>query len=148
MIALEARNQLFSLFTFNRYSYGFFCDQLICKDELIKSSGPLKDTCKNVFSEMEKRFQMDLPLVRKGKRAEPGYDEVVSRTHNPFILKEKFKQLGIDDVQIKFYHYHPLPPMFASRFPDFFLKQSIKMENPDDWRGYFMASAFFIIAKT
>ena len=87
---------------------------------------------------------MELPPVRKGKESEPGYDEVLSRTHNPFILKGKFEAIGLKNVCLKFYHYHPLPPMFASNLGESYLKESLAMENPDDWRGYFMASAFFI----
>jgi hypothetical protein len=47
-------------------------------------------------------------------------------------------------VRVQFYHYHSLPPMFGGQVKEFFLNQSVAMESPEDWRGYFMASAFFV----
>jgi hypothetical protein len=35
--------------------------------------------------------------------------------------------------------------MLATLFPDFFLRESVAMEDPEDWRGYFMASAFLLV---
>jgi len=37
--------------------------------------------------------------------------------------------------------------MFEPRFPEFFRSQSLAMENPTDWRGYFMASAFIMTGR-
>ena len=45
-----------------------------------------------------------------------------------------------------FYHFHAFLPMFQRLTPEFFLERSLAMENdPDDWRGYFMASAFYLV---
>jgi hypothetical protein len=91
---------------------------------------------------------MDLPPIRKGKADEPGYDEVLSRTHNPFVLKEQFESAGFKDVQLYFYHFHALPPMIGSQIPELFRTESLAMEqNPQDWRGYFMASAFLVVGR-
>ena len=139
LVIVEARNQLFALFTMNRYSYNFIRDELIRPDKL----GSCVD---QPLEEMKQYFRTDLPPIRKGKEDEPGYDEVLSRTHNPLILKDKFEKLELKEVKVKFYHFHVLPPMFAPQFPGF-IKQSVAMENPDDWRGYFMASAFFVVGK-
>ena len=87
---------------------------------------------------------MDLPPVRGGKAGEPGYDQVLSRTHNPFVLRAKVEEAGFKDVEVLFYHYHCLPPMFEAAMPEEFRKQSVAMENPRDWRGHFMASAFIV----
>ena len=87
---------------------------------------------------------MDLPPVRGGKSGEPGYDEVLSRTHNPLSLRDQFASAGFENVRLLFYHYHCLPPMFERNDPKLFRKLSIGMENPLDWRGHFMASAFII----
>jgi len=88
---------------------------------------------------------MDLPTIRKGKKDEPGYDEVLSRTHNPFEVKAQFERAGFKDVQTLFYHFHGFPPMFEKEAPKEFKKLSLAMEkNPNDWRGHFMASAFLI----
>ena len=139
MVIIEARNELFSLFTLNRYSFEFF------RDRLFQGSIP-----KQFDEELKKRFRMDLPSIRKGKKDEPGYDEVLSRTHNPFEVKVKLEKAGFENVQTLFYHFHAFPPMFEKEAPADFKEFSLKMErNPDDWRGHFMASAFLVtgIAK-
>lgn len=141
---VEARNELFALFTCNRYSHQFFVDRLIRPREW---RGIRSQTGKNLerrISSLRKHFRMDLPPVRRGKAGEPGYDEVLSRTHNPLVAARQFAQAGFRDVEVLFYHYHCLPPMFEAGAPVFFRKQSLRMENPRDWRGHFMASAFIL----
>jgi SAM-dependent methyltransferase len=134
LVMIEARNELFSLFTLNRYSFDFFRDRL-CEGEIPE----------HLQDELKKRFRMDLPKIRKGKKDEPGYDEVLSRTHNPFEVKAQFERAGFKNVQTLFYHFHGFPPMFEQEAPKEFKKLSLAMEkNPNDWRGHFMASAFLI----
>jgi SAM-dependent methyltransferase len=147
LVIAEARNQLFSLFTLNRYSYHFFMEHLINKGGLKEKANELLPAVQGSLDAMAQHFRMDLPPVRKGKADEPGYDEVLSRTHNPLVLREQFLRLGFRDVRLLFYHYHCLPPMFESHMPELFRKESLAMEDPTDWRGYFMASAFIIEGK-
>ena len=141
---VEARNQWFALFTLNRYSFEFFEKELIRVDTLKERAGKNDLEFKKTLEEMKQQFRMDLPPLRKGKRDEPGYDEVLSRTHNPIQLKQQMKQVGFQNVNLHFYHFHCFPPMFASRFPDQFKEFSLLMEDSEDWRGYFMASAFIV----
>lgn len=144
---VEARNQLFSLFTMNRYSYEFLVNDLV-RPSSLKLSGAEKSALEESLEEMKSQFRMDLPPVRKGKKDEPGYDEVLSRTHNPFELRQQFEAAGFRNVRTLFYHFHALPPMFGGMTKDFFLRESIAMEaNPEDWRGHFMASAFLLFGE-
>jgi SAM-dependent methyltransferase len=147
LVAVEARNQLFALFTLNRYSHQFFMDELIRADHLQTTAGAELDRLGTALRDLEKQFRMDLPPVRKGKAGEPGYDEVLSRAHNPFVLKRQFADAGFADVQVLFYHYHCLPPLLAAAVPELFRRESLALEDPDDWRGYFMASAFLITGR-
>ena|SRR3990167_3664414 len=144
--AIEARNQLFALFTMNRYSYDLFVNELICPDKLKQSSAASPQNIDAVLDEMRQQFCMDIPPIRKGKKDEPGYDEVLSRTHNPLVLKKILEEMGLVDVKLMFYHYHALPPMYKHKMPELFLERSLSMEkDPEDWRGYFMASAFYVV---
>ncbi len=147
-IAIEARNQLFALFTLNRYSRDFF-RQILIDDENLRmgANEEDRDRLDAALKEMDERFRTDLPAVRKGYESEPGYDEVLSRTHNPFELSLLAREAGLVDVEILFYHFHALPPMFESGMKPFFRKASLGMENPRDWRGYFMASAFILTGR-
>ena len=144
LVVIEARNQLFSLFTLNRISCEFFLNDLIPVESLRRESGDAAAGLERAVEEIRQHFRMDLPPVRTGKAGEPGYDEVLSRSHNPLVLREQFAAAGFTNVRLLFYHYHCLPPMTASHAPELFRKQSVAMETPEDWRGYFMASAFLL----
>jgi 2-polyprenyl-3-methyl-5-hydroxy-6-metoxy-1,4-benzoquinol methylase len=139
-VLLEARNELFALFTQNRYTYELIAQRLV-------PAGALGGEGAKALEAMKQHFRMDLPPVRKGKSGEPGYDEVLSRTHNPFELRALFEAAGFRDVEVLFYHYHCLPPMFERELPELFRRQSVAMEDPRDWRGHFMASAFIVCGK-
>jgi len=139
-VMLEARNELFALFTQNRYTYDLIAKRLV-------PAAALGGEGAKALEAMKQHFRMDLPPVRKGKSGEPGYDEVLSRTHNPFELRAQFDAAGFRDVEVLFYHYHCLPPMFERGLPELFRRQSVAMEDPRDWRGYFMASAFIVSGK-
>ena len=132
LVAVEARNQLFSLFTLNRYTYEFFRDELVRPDD------------ETVLAPLEQHLRMDLPPVRSGQAGAPGYDEVLSRTHNPLVLRRQVEAAGFRDVRTLFYHYHGLPPMYQSIDPAGFRRLSLAREDPRDWRGHFMASAFLL----
>ncbi|WP_204106200.1 MULTISPECIES: class I SAM-dependent methyltransferase [Spirulina sp. CCY15215] len=147
IVAIEARNQLFSLFTLNRYSYEFLSQDLIQLDALSRSAGDEAQVLEENINELKQFFRMDLPPLRKGKQDEPGYDEVLSRLHNPLVLKEQFAEVGFKNVRVLFYHYHCLPPLLEAQMPEFFRENSLAMENPTDWRGYFMASAFIVVGR-
>ncbi len=147
LVAIEARNELFSLFTLNRYSYQFLVQNLIDPDSLSHGDDEKSQELRDSIDSLKQFFCMDLPPIRQGKKDEPGYDEVLSRLHNPITFKEQFAKAGFEDVQLLFYHYHCLPPMLESQMPEFFREQSLAMENPTDWRGYFMASAFIIVGR-
>jgi hypothetical protein len=144
LVVLEARNALFAMFSFNRYSSEFIRNSLLDVNALSDRAGPDKSALNDVLAELDKHFSLDMPPVRKGKKDEPGYDEVLSRTHNPFELKQQAESAGLTNVKTLFYHYHSLPPMFEEKLPKFFREESLRLENPHDWRGHFMASAFLI----
>jgi 2-polyprenyl-3-methyl-5-hydroxy-6-metoxy-1,4-benzoquinol methylase len=144
MVAIEARNQLFALFTLNRYSYEFFLKALIAPETIAAIGG--NDSAS--LAPLKERFRTDLPPLRKGKAGELGYDEVLSRTHNPLVLKERFGAAGFSEVRLRFYHFHALPPMLERTAPELFRQASLAMEaNPSDWRGHFMASAFILTGR-
>lgn len=148
LVLAEARNELFALFTLNRYTWEFFSGALLGADRLAARATEAEradlDRC---LAELRAHFRTDLPPVRTGKADEPGYDQILSRTHNPLVLQERFLRAGFAAPRVYFYHYHCLPPMFEARFPELFRRASLALENPTDWRGYFMASAFILAAE-
>lgn len=145
IVMVEARNALFSLFTQNRYSYDFIRNELIRADDLLGGLSKDKIEISNAIENFKENFRMDIPPIRSGKDDEPGYDEVLSRTHIPFVLKKQFEKAGFHNTRIFFYHYHSLPPMLSDVAKYTFLETSLAMESAEDWRGYFMASAFILV---
>ena len=147
LILIEGRNQLFSLFTINRYSHDFFMERLIRPNELVPEAPEEKLALQDQLASLKTMFRTDLPPIRKGHKDKPGYDEIVSRMHNPILFAKQVEAAGFGDVRTLFYHFHCLPPMFGPGVPKLFRKSSLAMEQyPQDWRGYFMASAFIIAA--
>jgi 2-polyprenyl-3-methyl-5-hydroxy-6-metoxy-1,4-benzoquinol methylase len=144
VVLVEARNELFSLFTSNRYTYEFITGKLADTKSLRGASTSEKNKLREAFDRYQQLFRMDLPPVRKGKAGEPGYDEVLSRVHNPLVARQQLQEVGFRDVRVLFYHYHCLPPMMEVAAPRFYRRRSLAMENPEDWRGHFMASAFIL----
>ncbi len=147
LIMVEARNELFSLFTMNRPTSEFLYDRLVDFEGLTEKNPSEANALNAAKADLDQRFRMDLPPIRKGYEDEPGYDEVLSRMHNPFELKAKAEAIGMKNVQVLFYHFHALPPMVAHHLPETFRKESVAMEDPYDWRGHFMASAFVLVGR-
>jgi SAM-dependent methyltransferase len=149
LLAIEARNQLFALFTLNRYSRDFFRDSLIDYQALIEGAADAaeRQALERALAELDQRFRTDLPPARTGDAGQPGYDEMLSRTHNPFLLRQLAEEQGLTGVEILFFHFHALPPMLESAAPELFRRASLAMEDPHDWRGHFMASAFVLVGR-
>jgi hypothetical protein len=147
---VEARNELFSLFTLNRYSHQLFLEQLIPVAALrarAQAAGELAGV-EEALRQIGSMFRTDLPPLRRGKAAEPGYDEVLSRVHNPLTLREQFLEAGFAHAQLLYYHFHCLPPLVGALAPAVFKEVSLQMErDPHDWRGLIMASAFLLVAR-
>jgi SAM-dependent methyltransferase len=148
LVVAEARNQLFGLFTMNRYSHELVRDTLVGADGLrARVSDAEAPGLERALQRLEGMFRTDLPPVRGGHAGEPGYDEVLSRTHNPLLLAEAFRRAGLVDVETLYYHFHALPPMLEAEAPRLFREASVAMEDPRDWRGLVMASAFLVAGR-
>lgn len=147
LVVVEARNQFFSMFTLNRYSYDFFLNELIGAADLERRAGSEAPAVRGAVEVLSQRFRMDLPPRRTGESGQPGYDEILSRTHHPFALKDTMVAAGFTDVRLVFYHHHCLPPMFESALPAVFRRESLRMDARPDWRGCFMASAFLLAGR-
>ena len=134
------RNELFSLFTLNRPTKEFFLSNFF-------TNIPKKNRIL-IEQDLNKRFEIELPPLRiRNKKGGPGYDTTPSGFHNPLTIEKATKNAGFKQQIVHFYHYHPLPPMYENTnvSKKLFRKLSIELEkNPNDWRGYFMCSAFLL----
>jgi SAM-dependent methyltransferase len=132
-LIFSLRNELFDIATFNEYSENFF-SQLY---EIKSKDNYTKKKFKKIFKEYFKsKSNMQKNIDQK---------KVYSSRHNPLTFEKNFCQtLNIKLNGIYYYHFHSLPPFFEKENRLKFRKDSIKLENPNDWRGIFLASGFVV----
>ena len=149
-VFIEFRNKLFSLFTFNRYTYEF-----IMEDLLEGVSPHLKSI---VSKDLRDRLQMNLPTPRMTGESSNlvdssadvevlGYDAILSKFHNPFEMIDLFEKIGFKESKLHWYHFHPAMPNLSKEDPHLFRDEALKLEhNNSNWKGMFLCSAFVIEA--
>lgn len=137
-LLLQFRNSMFSMFTFNRLTKEFILDELMA---------PVPQEFKDaVAADLDTRLAVDLPPVRRRDDGH-GYDEVLSRFHNPFELAEVVKAQGYTDVRFHWYNYHPTYPMLRGQFEDRAYREAqMALEQEGTWRGMFLCSSGVIEA--
>jgi len=139
VVYVEFRNDLFAAYTLNKYSLDFFLNKVINLNALPD------DFSKELIDFYSERLKLDKPA--KNKNGKISYTNILAKFHNPLnVEKEIFEPVGFSVTKIHFYHYHALPPIFESKNPALFRQLSLNLEDPDDWRGYLMASAYVVEA--
>ena len=137
-LLLQFRNSMCSMFTFNRLTKEFILDELMA---------PVPQEFKDaVAADLDNRLAVDLPPVRRREDGY-GYDEVLSRFHNPFELADVVKAQGYTDVRFHWYNYHPTYPMLRGQFEDRAYREAqMALEQEGTWRGMFLCSSGVIEA--
>ena len=137
-LLLQFRNSLFSMFTFNRLTQEFIMDELIPDvPEAVRQV---------VKADLDQRLAVDKPPLRTRPTGD-GYDEILSRFHNPFELSELVKSFGYSDLSFHWYNYHPAYPMIAGKIDPMTYRQAqMDLEGDKSWRGMFLCSAGLIEA--
>lgn len=135
ILAVEFRNELFSCYSFNRFSYDFFLSALMADVNFPENMKRLIDNFfKNRFG-----ISSEETVPSKSTHIKNGF---INKFHNPLNINETLETYGFLWKENYFYHYHILPPLFEKINPALYHKLSLDLENPLDWRGYLMASAF------
>jgi hypothetical protein len=137
-LLLQFRNAMFSMFTFNRLTKEFIMDELIPDvPEAVREV---------VQADLDQRLAVDKPPLRTRPTGD-GYDEILSRFHNPFELSELVKSFGYSDLKFYWYNYHPAYPMIAGNIdPKVYRQAQMDLEGDQSWRGMFICSAGVIEA--
>ena len=137
-LLLQFRNSMFSMFTFNRLTKEFVMDELL--PEVPESIREI------VSADLDQRLAVDKPPNRTRPTGD-GYDEILSKFHNPFELSEIVKSFGYKDLQFHWYNYHPAYPMLAGSIdPKVYRQAQMDLEGDTSWRGMFLCSAGLIEA--
>jgi SAM-dependent methyltransferase len=139
-IIVQLRNDLFDIYTLNNYTYEFVWKELL--DDI-----SLSDEARTTFDErLRDAYNMDQSSGTDdgSKFKHASYQHF----HNPLVIEETFLKSRFQVNDILFFHYHGMLPEFEDQFPDEFLDASLELEDPTDWRGYLMASAFLVYATS
>lgn len=137
-LLLQFRNSMFSMFTFNRLTKEFVLDEL-----LVDVPRAIRDV---VATDLDQRLAVDKPPLRTRPTGD-GYDEILSRFHNPFELADVVRSFGYEDVKFHWYNYHPAYPMLAGSIdPKVYRQAQMDLEGDKSWRGMFLCSAGLIEA--
>jgi 2-polyprenyl-3-methyl-5-hydroxy-6-metoxy-1,4-benzoquinol methylase len=140
---VEFRNPLFDLITMNRFTRSFITEEL-----LFDVPENIRETTTEY---LESVLAMDKPRLRESSEAgKPGYDAIQAKRHNPLTVGSLFTVAGFINPQIHWYHFHPTLPLLEGDTvaSESFRKAAFKMEeNPGDWRGHFLCSAYVVEAE-
>ena len=130
-VFVECRNKLFSLVTFNRFTFEFIMDDLL---------GDVHGEVRTATEEfLRTRVDVDMPPKPAGHAA---------KYHNPLEVDQVFAAAGFTDIVIRPFHYHASVPRLEKPLGAAFRAESIALENePSDWRGLFLCSAFVVEAR-
>ena len=136
-IIFSLRNRLFDIVTLNNYTKKFLNE--------IYEIKKLKKEWKNKYKNLIGNY-----TDRKKIKLQKNIDEAGVHNHiphNPLTITDEMAKLGLSVEGIYFYHFHAFPPVFETLDKNYFRKISWKIENPMDWRGFFLASAFVVDCK-
>ncbi len=132
-LIFSLRNKLFNISTLNDYSLKFYSDLY----KINKHNSRIKKRFLKLFDSFANR--------KKNRFKNIDDEKVFSNTHNPLTIEsEILKKVGLKCNGIYFYHFHSLPPNFEKTDKVNFRKLSLKIEKPNDWRGFLIASGFVL----
>ena len=136
-------NALMDMMTFNRFTMRFYLENYISPLAIDdKDKKEIMDNLQKLITYPDKPKS-----IPEGAR-----DEIYVGAHNPMTIGETLKTFGLLQQDILFYKFHAFPPLLKNVSPllqRVFMEQSREYEvkKARDWRGYFLASTFIVVAK-
>jgi ubiquinone/menaquinone biosynthesis C-methylase UbiE len=140
-ISLE--NDLFSLFSINKHSIKFLL-------KLLTDIGVPGDITTKVVSDIARWNDVDSikSLKRTFEDAEIDKSRVAIPAYNPMNVHGELKKFGFDVEELRFFHFHPLPPRFEIEYPELFQGLAEKLETVEyDWRGGILCNCMVVQAQ-
>ena len=131
------QNELFDLFTFNKYTLRFFKNHVfsLIKNGKDKRQSELENILKSLITN---------PDAPKKHLKGSSRDIVETYPENPLIFSSKMNSLGFQVKSGPFYHsFHLMPPLAMEKQSNIRIESEQKQyELRNDWRGTFMAAQF------
>lgn len=133
---IEHENDLFALFTRNWYTAEFLCRSIPRGSRFTFE----------VIQREHATLAVDQPMITFGDGGRlymsDELDLPLTTKHDPTTLGRLYADHGLRLEAIRYYHFHAVPPKYEHLDPAEFRRLSLAMEDHDDPRGAFMASAF------
>ena len=139
-------NELFDLFTFNKYSIRFFERNFL---PLIKNveNEISADECKKYISNLIK-------YPNKPIKDDPDIDYhstreyVFTKPENPITYPNKLLKYNFKHMDTYYYNFHAMPPLIRNNEKKFLdISKKLEINMSQDWRGMFIASTFLTISQ-
>jgi ubiquinone/menaquinone biosynthesis C-methylase UbiE len=131
------QNELFDLFTFNKYTLRFFRNHVfpLVDGEKDKREIELENLVKSLITHHDEPKKHD-----QGS----GRDTVLTYPENPLTFPSKMKSYGFTVKSEPYYHgFHLMPPLAMKKETHLKVESEQKQyELRHDWRGLFMAAHF------
>lgn len=142
-IIVSLNNDLFSLFSDNKHSLAYL-------SYLFQDIGLDANVRREVLEEMAKLYQVDQidPVRRAFEDAQIDKSGTQLERYNPLNVAERLRAQGFEMEELRFFHYHPIPPRFETRYPEVFKVFAESLETVDyDWRGGFLCNCMLVQAR-
>ena len=138
ILILSFRNDLFDLFTFNRFTLEFFTDLFL---PMVPFS---EDEHERALKGLNSLLTFpDKPDVDCTDIAQTKFNRLTRINHNPLTIGQDMAPFGITHLMNGYYKFHPVPPLLQNQFPNF-REIGAKMDETlsFSWLGMFMCSTF------
>ena len=129
------QNAFFDLFTFNKYTLGFY------KEKFFKPLGIDKLTGEELYEDLKKLItNPDKPDYSSNVAR----DNIFVRLTNPITIDKELKEEGFRLLEKYFYDFHFVPRLIEKKYENILmsLAKDIEVNRATEWFGYFMANAF------
>lgn len=140
---LSLNNNLFSLFSMNKYS-------IIFLRALLNDIGLNKEVADRALAEIAQSYDVEAEKVVEKTFADADIDKsgMELTSYNPLNVRDQLREYGFAVEEIRYFHYHPLPPRFEARYPDLFKSFAETLESTNyDWRGGILCNCMLIQAQ-
>ena len=135
-------NELFDLFSFNKYTLRFFERNIFPPIEQVSPDAALKELKSRLATLIQHPTEPETADPLKAPR-----NIIFTKPENPLIYDKKIKTYGFELEDVEYYHFHSLPPLL--RNDDSNLMQiSEKMEGrfATTWQAEFLSSTFIALS--
>lgn len=141
-LIISLDNDLFSMFSMNKHSLIFY-------KKLFNDIGLDGETQQSVLGDIARWMNIDdIEVVPKlFQDTDVDKSDVIIPNYNPISVTDVLGANAFRVTQLRFFHYHPLPPRFEKAYPELFDTFAQNLEGVNfDWRGAILCNAMLVQA--